>query len=420
MFYFLHTNICCQLLHALNCTEVDGKKLLLKDSSVECWVDDAFGWQFVSVMFLTVYMIAPFVPVLPLFLSFEKYWEMLSATTKANAEVEGTDVWDLLNFVVSHVNFRRVRRYAFLYGSYSGDTLWWEVAVLLRRFCAIGAIVWGQGSGLSMQLLMAMVVLITATAANHRKQPFAHTAFQSLEDVSLFSNLVTLWGGWALTVPSSEMFIWGGHEAITVCIAIVNLGFIVYAFYILIFVVSPIYAHHERIAKHGGFVNWVFRLLYGSEYSPLKNIRGYVSHNRGHVTVCHHKMVPNPRGAQRDSVKGKVPLDGVESDMRTLNDFELGSYLEAISYDGDGHEELRTRIKSGEVQLMRTLDATVSFPINPEQNASQVSQYLAVVPEDLCSMGPVCQCCDVVHPQEQQLCQVVPDVRHVSSFRRTS
>lgn len=415
MFYFLHTNICCQLLHALNCTSVDGKKILLKDSNVECWQGDAVLWQFLAVVSLTMYMIAPFVPVVPLFHPLEKQWDNLSNLAKVKAEVEGYDIWDLLHSVVGHINFRRVRRYAFLYGSYSGETLWWEVAVLLRRFLAIGAVVWGHGSGINMQLLLSMLVLVIATVMNHRMQPYAHTAFQSLEDVSLFSSLVTIWGGWALTISSQEMFFWGGHEAITMTIVLVNVGFILYGFYILIFVVSPIYANHERIAKHGGFVNYVFRLLYGSEYSPLHGIRGYVSHNRGHVTVCHHQMIPKPRGAQQDRAKGKVDIDGIECDVRTLSDRELTGYLEAMSYRGNGGEEqeLRDRIESGEVQVMRTLDATVSFPVNPDK-ASEVSQYVAVTSEDVHGN---CQAC----PGHRKIvvCKVLPDDRHVNSFHKS-
>ena len=32
--YFLHTNICCGLLHTINCTHIDGQSRLLMDSEV--------------------------------------------------------------------------------------------------------------------------------------------------------------------------------------------------------------------------------------------------------------------------------------------------------------------------------------------------------------------------------------------------
>ena len=96
--------------------------------------------------------------------------------------------------------------------------------------------------------------------------------------------------------------------------------------------------------------------------------------------------------------------------MRSLSKFELESYLEAISYQGAGEVALRSQIELGQIQVMKTLDTTISFPTG---STNQMSQYVAVAMDDS-DQRRGCQAC--IGRDHFAECQVLPDIRHVHSF----
>ena len=95
--------------------------------------------------------------------------------------------------------------YGFLYLGYTNKKYWWEIAILARKFAILMTLVWINRISVTIQALVALLILFIAVGMHYSNNPFRKNIINRIESLSLFVGLTTVYAGlWYLTGEVDE------------------------------------------------------------------------------------------------------------------------------------------------------------------------------------------------------------------------
>eukprot|EP00003_Mantamonas_plastica_P009012 TRINITY_DN181_c0_g1_i10.p1 TRINITY_DN181_c0_g1~~TRINITY_DN181_c0_g1_i10.p1 ORF type:complete len:1409 (-),score=447.00 TRINITY_DN181_c0_g1_i10:642-4868(-) len=172
---FLYPGISQKLLQTFKCVEVEGVWYLEFDYREECFNERHSGYVGLAVVGILLYIIG--IPA-AFILTLRKYKDELET--------------------------QKIReRFGFLYIGYNLKTYYWEIVEMMRKLVIASVLVF-VARGLPSQLVVGMLVNLTALLFHERLQPYEEKSDHDLQYNALLQLFMTLFGGLLLKVQISK------------------------------------------------------------------------------------------------------------------------------------------------------------------------------------------------------------------------
>lgn len=204
--YLLYPTVSREVVRTLDCSrEIGGKSYLRSDFRVECGTPAQSFHAGVALVVLAVFCVG-----LPL--------------TTAALLVQRKRAGRLYDD-------RTRRRLSFLMEGYRTRAIWWESAVMTRKFLIVTVAATVSGANSHRQVYAGCFVVAAFLSLQVYFRPYQDVAEQRLETVSLATAFVSLYLGQLLSFDNSS----GGERVVaTATIIVLNVGFVAYCSWLLL------------------------------------------------------------------------------------------------------------------------------------------------------------------------------------------
>ena len=197
----IHPTLTRRSVQLLTCDRLgtdDPNLYLRRDLQIVCWQGSHLVWaSTVGIPFLILY--AAGIPLLSLFVMYKRKHKL-------------------------HTDKATVSKFGFLYLGYSTHTYYWEAIVMLRKVSMVMIDVVLGPSGVAVQALVSLLMMVLMFFATLHFRPFAAPHIGRLELYSLSTSFMTLWMGsffWASKNKTASTFI-------SVLIVLINVVFLLF------------------------------------------------------------------------------------------------------------------------------------------------------------------------------------------------
>lgn len=85
--------------------------------------------------------------------------------------------------------------YGFLYNGYKTDNYYWEIVIMYRKICCLCVAMLLNGFGVIVQALVLVIILVVFFQLNNALRPFCNRSLNECEDLSLLTQLLTMYCG---------------------------------------------------------------------------------------------------------------------------------------------------------------------------------------------------------------------------------
>ena len=87
------------------------------------------------------------------------------------------------------------RKFGFLYNGYKRHNYYWEIVIMYRKVICIFIAVFLKNTGIVVQALILLIVLVLFMQGNSTNRPFSARALNDIENLSLATQIATIYCG---------------------------------------------------------------------------------------------------------------------------------------------------------------------------------------------------------------------------------
>jgi hypothetical protein len=86
-------------------------------------------------------------------------------------------------------------RFGFLYNGYKRENYYWEIIIMYRKIICLFIAVFLHGIGIIVQALVLLILLVVFMQLNNVMRPFGTRSLNEIEDISLTTQIITIYCG---------------------------------------------------------------------------------------------------------------------------------------------------------------------------------------------------------------------------------